>query len=116
MILRRRARLALVAAPARLLVFLLAVAAAAALLSAQTAPAPASAIGLQDVIPFDAAVHTTTLPNGLTYFVRQNARPAKRVSLRLAVKAGSLHEADDQQGLASWCRTSKRSARGSVRT
>jgi len=100
MILRRRARLALVAAPARLLVFLLAVAAAAALLSAQTAPAPASAIGLQDVIPFDAAVHTTTLPNGLTYFVRQNARPAKRVSLRLAVKAGSLHEADDQQGLA----------------
>ena len=27
-------------------------------------------------------------------------RPAKRVSLRLAVKAGSLDEADDQQGLA----------------
>ena len=42
----------------------------------------------------------TTLPNGLKTFVRQNARPAKRVSLRLAVKAGSLDEADDQQGLA----------------
>jgi len=38
--------------------------------------------------------------NGLKYFVRQNDRPAKRVSLRLGVKAGSLNEADDQQGLA----------------
>ena len=47
-----------------------------------------------------AAVRTAKLPNGLTYFVRQNSRPAKRVSLRLAVKAGSLFEADDQQGLA----------------
>ena len=32
--------------------------------------------------------------------MRQNARPEKRVSLRLAVKAGSMEEADDQQGLA----------------
>ena len=45
-------------------------------------------------------MRTATLPNGLKYFVRQNSRPAKRVSLRLAVKAGSLHEADDQLGLA----------------
>ncbi len=55
---------------------------------------------LQDTIPFDAAVKTATLPNGLKYFIRQNSRPAKRVSLRLAVKAGSLFENDDQQGLA----------------
>src|SRR5437899_4498471 len=60
----------------------------------------AQTVNLQDAIPFDAAVRTATLPNGLTYFVRQNSRPAKRVSLRLAVKAGSLHEADDQLGLA----------------
>ena len=46
------------------------------------------------------AVRTGTLPNGLTYFIRQNGRPANRVALRLAVKAGSLDEADDQQGLA----------------
>ena len=51
-------------------------------------------------IPFDAAVRRGTLPNGLQFFIRQNGRPAKRVSLRLAVKAGSLDEADDQQGLA----------------
>src|SRR6185369_7113845 len=60
----------------------------------------AQTFNLQDTIPFDTAVRTATLPNGLKYFVRQNPRPEKRVSLRLAVKAGSLFEADDQQGLA----------------
>ena len=54
----------------------------------------------QDLLPFDPAVRTATLPNGFKYFVRKNGQPAKRVSLRLAVKAGSLNEADDQQGLA----------------
>src|SRR5256885_14032455 len=33
-------------------------------------------------------------------FVRRNDRTAKRISLRLGVKAGSLNEADDQLGLA----------------
>ena len=55
---------------------------------------------LQDTIPFDPAVKTGTLPNGLKYYVRKNSRPANRVLLRLAVKTGSLDEADDQQGLA----------------
>jgi zinc protease len=54
----------------------------------------------QGQLPFDRAIHTATLPNGLKYFVRQNGRPEKRVSLRLAVKSGSMEEADDQQGLA----------------
>lgn len=53
-----------------------------------------------ETIPFDPAVRTGTLPNGLKYYVRQNGRPANRVLLRLAVKTGSLDEADDQQGLA----------------
>jgi zinc protease len=65
--------------------------------AAQPAQAP---LAPTDRIPLDPAVHTGTLPNGLTYYVRQNPRPANRVSLRLAVKAGSLDEADDQQGLA----------------
>jgi zinc protease len=65
----------------------------AAVVAAQT-------FNLQDTIPFDKAVHTATLPNGLVYFVRHNDRPAKRVSMRLAVKAGSMNEADDQRGLA----------------
>src|SRR6476659_1334762 len=55
---------------------------------------------MQDAVPFDPAVRTGTLPNGVTYYVRKNSRPANRVALRLAVKTGSLDEADDQQGLA----------------
>ena len=64
------------------------------------AAAAAQTFNPQDVIPFDKAVRTAALPNGLNYYVRQNSRPAKRVALRLAVKAGSIDEADDQQGLA----------------
>jgi zinc protease len=72
---------------------LVALAMASAVLLAQT-------FNSQDTIPFDPAVRTAKLPNGLTYFIRKNALPAQRISLRLAVKAGSLFEADDQQGLA----------------
>lgn len=64
------------------------------------AQTPSAPLGLQDRIPLDTAVRTGTLPNGLRYFIRQNPRPANRMTLRLAVKAGSLYEADDQQGLA----------------
>jgi zinc protease len=52
------------------------------------------------VLPLDPSIRAGRLPNGLRYFLRQNARPAKRVSLRLAVDVGSIHEADDQRGLA----------------
>jgi zinc protease len=69
----------------------------AAQTASQTAP---QAINLQQVLPFDAAVKTGTLPNGLKYYIRKNSRPANRLVLRLAVKTGSLDEADDQQGLA----------------
>jgi len=59
-----------------------------------------SAQDLSAPLPLDAAIRTGTLPNGLTFFVRQNALPDNRVMLRLAVKAGSVDEADDQRGLA----------------
>ena len=51
-------------------------------------------------LPRDAGIRAGTLPNGLTYFLRHNPRPNNRVMLRLAVKAGSNDEADDQRGLA----------------
>ncbi|MEZ5419617.1 MAG: insulinase family protein [Vicinamibacterales bacterium] len=51
-------------------------------------------------MPLDGAIREGRLPNGLRYFLRQNGRPARRVSLRLAVDVGSLHEEDDQRGLA----------------
>jgi zinc protease len=69
----------------------------------QAAPAaspPAPASSPDAVIPFDPAVTTGTLPNGLRYYIRRNGRPEQRVMMQLAVKAGSIDEADDQQGLA----------------
>ena len=53
-----------------------------------------------DPIPLDPAVRTGVLPNGLTYFIRKNVKPEKRVELRLAVNTGSVQEDDDQLGLA----------------
>jgi zinc protease len=76
--------------------------------AAQTAPFRAAAQGpaipgdlaLDRPLPVDAAVRTGQLANGLKFFIRRNARPAQRVSLRLAVNAGSLQEEADQRGLA----------------
>ena len=53
-----------------------------------------------DKLPFDTKVTTGVLPNGLTYFIQPNAKPEKKVELRLVIKAGSVDEDDDQQGLA----------------
>jgi zinc protease len=51
-------------------------------------------------IPLDSAVRTGTLPNGLQYYIRRNARPENRLELRLVINAGSVLEDDDQKGLA----------------
>lgn len=51
-------------------------------------------------IPFDASVRTGKLKNGLTYYIRKNAKPENKVDLRLVINAGSLQETDEQQGLA----------------
>lgn len=48
----------------------------------------------------DTALLTGKLANGLTYYIRHNALPEKKVELRLVVKAGSVLETDQQQGLA----------------
>jgi zinc protease len=66
---------------------------------AAAAPAP-PALTLDQPLPIDPAVRTGELSNGLRYYLRRNARPAQRVSLRLAVNVGSVHEDDDQRGLA----------------
>jgi zinc protease len=62
--------------------------------SRETLPPP------DTVLPVDKAITIGRLPNGLTYYVRKNSRPEHRVLLRLAVKAGSVFEEDDQRGLA----------------
>ena len=51
-------------------------------------------------IPLDPNVKIGKLPNGLTYYIRKNTHPTKKVELRLAVNAGAVLEDDDQLGLA----------------
>src|SRR5918993_1106574 len=74
--------------------------------SAQTPPgreasaASVAAFRLDQLMPVDPEAALGTLPNGLRYYVRPNNRPANRIELRLVVKAGSVLEDADQQGLA----------------
>ncbi len=66
----------------------------------ETSAASVASHALSQQMPVDPEVATGTLPNGLRYYVRANAKPAHRAELRLVVKAGSVLEDDDQQGLA----------------
>src|SRR5215471_15345940 len=56
--------------------------------------------GLDQPIPIEPAITIGHLSNGVQYYVRANKKPEKRAELRLVVKAGSVLEEDDQQGLA----------------
>jgi zinc protease len=65
-----------------------------------TAPASTSPTSLDAVIQPGPQVKVGKLSNGLTYYIQKNVKPARKVELRLVVKAGSILEDDDQQGLA----------------
>ena len=56
--------------------------------------------GLPSIAEPDGAIVEGTLDNGLRYVVRSNDNPGGRVSMRLAVDAGSVDEAADQDGVA----------------
>lgn len=58
---------------------------------------------LTEKIPFDSKVIKGKLDNGLTYYIRPNAKPENKVELRLVINAGSILEDPDQQGLAHFC-------------
>ncbi len=59
-----------------------------------------AALNLSDPLPVGPQVLVGQLPNGLTYYIQKNTRPEKRLELRLAIKAGSILEDEDQLGLA----------------
>ena len=48
----------------------------------------------------DPSVRTGKLPNGLTYYVKQNNWPEHRVNFYIAQRVGSLQEDESQRGLA----------------
>src|SRR6184192_2185437 len=66
----------------------------------ETSAASVASYALGDQMPVDPEVLVGALPNGLRFYVRPNAKPARRAELRLVVKAGSVLEDDDQRGLA----------------
>ena len=51
-------------------------------------------------VPLDKSIQKGTLANGLTYYIKKNAKPEKRMELRLVVKAGAINEDADQNGIA----------------
>src|ERR1044071_6781472 len=51
-------------------------------------------------LPIDPNVTVKKLPNGLTYYIRQNKKPENRAQFHLVVNAGSILETEKQQGLA----------------
>lgn len=51
-------------------------------------------------VPLDNSIQKGTLANGLTYYIKKNAKPEKRMELRLVVKAGAINEDADQNGIA----------------
>lgn len=72
-------------------------------------------------LPRDPAIRYGELPNGLRYAIRPNAEPRNRASLRFVVAAGSLHERDDERGLAHFVehmafRGTRRHPNGSLAT
>jgi zinc protease len=77
-----------------LLVFLLPGAPGLAPAAAATPPT------LDAPLPVNPQVRVGKLDNGLTYYIQKNTRPEKKLELRLVVKAGSILEDEDQQGLA----------------
>jgi len=68
--------------------------------SSPPAALPGGAGDLAAPLPLDPAIATGRFANGLTWYIRDNARPEKRAQLWLAVNAGSVLEDEDQRGLA----------------
>jgi zinc protease len=66
----------------------------------QAATIPAQSAALTQQMPVDPQITMGKLANGMRYYIRANKKPEKRAELRLVVKAGSILEDDDQQGMA----------------
>ena len=59
-----------------------------------------SALIFAQELPVNPKLHKGKLENGFTYYLEENALPANHIEFRLVVKAGSILEDEDQQGLA----------------
>jgi zinc protease len=76
--------------------------AAPAAKASATKTATASKAPTTGLLPVDPYVTVGKLPNGLTYYIRQNSQPAGKAQLVLVNKAGSVLETDAQRGMANF--------------
>ena len=60
----------------------------------------ALASSAQETLPEDPAVRKGTLKNGLTYYIRHNAKDAGLADFYIAQRVGSILEEPRQRGLA----------------
>lgn len=51
-------------------------------------------------LPLDPTIRVGRLKNGLTYYIRHNAKPEKKADFYIAQKVGSIQEEEHQRGLA----------------
>lgn len=59
-----------------------------------------SALIFAQELPVNPKLQIGKLENGFTYYLEENGLPANHIEFRLVVKAGSILEDEDQQGLA----------------
>lgn len=86
----------------RLMILAAAIVAATCLVGAQqqAATIQTQSTALAQQMPVDPQITMGKFANGIRYYIRANKKPEKRAELRLVVKAGSILEDDDQQGMA----------------
>lgn len=68
--------------------------------AARTAPSDDAWLYRGSDLPRDPAWRFGTLPNGVKWAVRRNARPERQVSIRVRIAAGGLHESEAELGWA----------------
>lgn len=61
---------------------------------------PVAANAKLNPLPVDPEVRIGTLPNGLTYYIRNNGEPCNRADFFIAQRVGSVNEEENQRGLA----------------
>jgi zinc protease len=60
----------------------------------------AAEIDLKKILPMDSKITYGKLDNGVTYYIKNNQLPKNKAYIELVIKAGSLHENNNQLGLA----------------
>ncbi|MDE6499343.1 MAG: insulinase family protein, partial [Rikenella sp.] len=53
-----------------------------------------------ETVPVDSSVRVGTLPSGITYYLKHNAKPAQRADFHIYYKVGAIQEEESQNGLA----------------